>query len=74
MSVLLEQNLDAVKAFVKMMFDDIKNEVNRLKEENVDLKQSLQFSQEEIANLKTTVSVQNREIKKLREEACGIRY
>ena len=41
------------------------NEVKRLKEENIDLKQNLQFSQEEIADLKATVGMQDREIKKI---------
>ena len=51
-SAMLGQNLWTVKAFVQMPFDNMDREVRDLREENVELKRSLEFSQTEIGELK----------------------
>ena len=69
-TLLLEQNLDTIKTFVQLMFNDLKEEVNQVKQENGHLKQSLQFSQAEVAELKETVIKQSEELTQLREETA----
>ena len=54
-SAMLGQNLSTVKTFVQILFDKLNREVRDLKEENVELKRSLEFSQAEIADLKVIV-------------------
>lgn len=51
-TAMLEQNTSAIKTFVQLMFDSLKQEIGRLRDENSDLKRSLEFSQSEIDSLK----------------------
>ena len=53
---VLDQNLNTKKTFVQMLFDNIKKETEALKQENVDLRSSLEFSQKDISDLKTECS------------------
>ena len=48
-----------------MMFDFVKNEVKSLREENTELKYSVEFSQSEMDSLKQTVQQQRTQIKSL---------
>ena len=52
LELLLRQNLSTVKEFVSLMFDTLKKEVETLKNENSELKQSLMFTQAELEDLK----------------------
>ena len=65
-SIILDQNLETVKSFIEMMITGVKKEVETLRKENQDLRNSLQFSQGEIDDLKTTVRLQSEEIKTMR--------
>ena len=65
MELLLSSNLATIKTFVQMMFDSVKDEVKSLREENTELKYSLEFSQSEIDSLKQTVQQQRTQIKSL---------
>ena len=56
-TLLLNQNLETVKKSVEVMFSDIKSKVVKVKEENYDLKRSLQFFQDEIVELKQTETI-----------------
>ena len=65
MELLLSSNLATIKTFVQMMFDSVKDEVKSLREENTELKYSLEFSQSEIDSLKQTVQQQRTQINSL---------
>ena len=64
-SLILEQNLDTVKSFIHMMLKEFKDEVEKVKEENRELKRSLEFSQSEVAYLKDVVKKQSEDIKSM---------
>ena len=51
-SAKLGQILSQVNAFVEMLFDNLNRELRDLREKNIELKGSLEFSQAEIADLK----------------------
>ena len=53
---MMNQNLSSVKTFVQLMFIDIKNEMKDLRQENVELKRSLEFSQNDVQELKSEVA------------------
>ena len=44
--VILQQNLYTIKEFVKLMFDTVVKDIDRLKHENSELKRSLEFTQD----------------------------
>ena len=52
---LMEHNLLAIKTFVEMLIKPINEELVRLREENYEIKRSLEFSQGEIDELKSRV-------------------
>ena len=52
---VLEQNLSTTKSFVQMLFDNLKKEIDSLRQESWELKNSLEFSQKEITDLKNEV-------------------
>ena len=53
---LLQNNVSTIKSFVQIMYDGLRKEINDLKNENSELKYSLEYSQNEIAVLKTEVT------------------
>ena len=53
---MMNQNFTSVKTFVQLMFTDIKNEMKDLRQENVELKRSLEFSQNDVLELKSEVA------------------
>ena len=67
--LLMEQNLETIKSFIELMVEGVKKDVDILKGENRELKNSLQYSQTEIDELKATVRSQNEEIRKLQQNA-----
>ena len=52
MKLLLDQNLEAMKAFVGSAIHDVKDELKNLREENFELKRSLEFTQGELDGVK----------------------
>ena len=66
-SLLLDQNLEVVKTFVTMIVSDMKTEVESLRKENCELKNSLQFSQAEIDDLKLKVTEQQDAMKGMQQ-------
>lgn len=63
--LIMEQYVDTVKSFVQMFVDSFKSDLKELREENNELKRSLEYSQEEIADLKKTAKQQADLIKKM---------
>ena len=59
LEILLWQNLSTVKKFIGLMFDTIRKEIDTLKRENSDFKQSLLFMQEEVDDLKKSRELSN---------------
>ena len=52
---MMEQNLSSVKTFVELMFSGIRSELKELREENVELKKSLEFTQTDVQELKNEI-------------------
>ena len=63
--LLLKSNLARIKTFAQMMFGSLKSEVKSLREEDTELKYSLEFSQGEIDSLEQTVQQKGTQIKSL---------
>ena len=49
LELILSQNLSTTKEFVKMMFDSLKSEIQELRNENCEIKKSLEFTQDQLA-------------------------
>ena len=45
---ILDLNLSSVKTFVQLMFDSVRSEVKELRDENLELRKSLEFTQNEM--------------------------
>ena len=56
LQLLLSQNTATIKSFVQMMIDQCRTELNSIKTENVELKQSLEFCHGEISDLKLQIA------------------
>ena len=52
---LFAQNLATTRGFIEMMFSNIQREMKELREENMELKRSLEYSQTEIQDMKTEI-------------------
>ena len=52
LDLLFQQNLSTMKSFVELMFDSIKKEVQQLRDDNTELKRSLEFTQSELDEMK----------------------
>ena len=50
---ILDLNLSSVKTFVQLMFDSVRSEVKDLREENLELRKSLEFTQNEMEKVKS---------------------
>ena len=48
---MLEQNTSVIKTFAQLMFDSMKQDIRELREENLERKRSLKFSESEIDSL-----------------------
>ena len=68
LELLLRQNLSTVKEFVSLMFDTLKKEVETLKNENSELKQSLMFTLAELEDLKKSSKEHSKMIANISEE------
>ena len=65
MQTLLEQNTSSMLAVVKVMFENLQKEVKEIRTENLELRRSLEFSQNEIDALKKLHSQDAAAISKL---------
>ena len=50
LELILSQNLSTTKNFVKMLFDSLKSEMQELRNENCEIKKSLEFTQDQLSN------------------------
>ena len=55
----MQQNLETIKAFVKLQVDSIRDEVRTVTRENEELRKSLEFSQKELAEVKQKLDRQD---------------
>lgn len=62
---MMEQHMETVKSFVQMFVDGFKADLKAMREENYELRRSLEYSQSEIADLKEASKLQADIIKKL---------
>ena len=53
---LFEQNLSTIKSFVEIISNNFHQELKGLKDENVELRRSLEFTQNEVADLKSEIA------------------
>ena len=56
LETLLQQNLATTQSFVKMMFESLDKKITELRDENSDLKRSLEFSQKELEIAKKSIA------------------
>ena len=49
---LMQCNLENTKCFVQLLFDSLQNQIKELRDENNDLKRSVEFAHQEIKDLK----------------------
>ena len=68
LELLLSNNLTTIKAFVEVMFKSVREEVSSLKDENAELRHSLEFTQSEVESLKVTVRDQDSQLKFFHEK------
>ena len=68
LELLLNNNLTTIKAFVEVMFKSVREEVSSLKDENAELRHSLEFTQSEVESLKVTVRDQDSQLKFFHEK------
>ena len=64
-TILLEQNLETIKMVLEIMFTDVKKEITALRQENTELKSSLQFTQAELDDLKGTTKSHGEQLQKV---------
>lgn len=62
--MLLNQNLTTIKGFVSLMFDQMKQDIRGLREENTELRRSLEFTQAELDDIKRKFTEQEEKIDK----------
>jgi hypothetical protein len=55
--MLMQQNQNTVKDFVQILFNSLKTEISDLRKENIDMKQSLEFTQAELRAAQEKISV-----------------
>lgn len=70
-AALMEQHMETVKSFVQMFVDSFKSDLKAMREENYELKRSLEFSQSEITELKEKSKIQADVIKKLESRSIN---
>ena len=68
LELLFKENRSTVMEFVKMLFNDMKNEVADIRKENEELKKSLEFSQHKLDEASAAVVRQESELKELRSQ------
>ena len=59
LDLMLQSNtstvVETVKSFVQIMFEGVQRQINDIKNENSDLKQSLEFTQANVLDLENTI-------------------
>ena len=56
LKLLLDQNLSTIKSFVELITSKQEREISSLRQENIELQRSLEFTQSEVSSLKTEIS------------------
>ena len=69
--MLLEQNVKTVLSFVKKLFNTVTKDIDKLDEDNVELKRSLEFTQADNDTLKQTVSQLQPTIRQIEEHSIS---
>ena len=62
LEVLLQQNLDSMKMFVEMLLNNLRDELKELRKENVEIKQSLEFTQEKLSDAEKLIASQKKKL------------
>ena len=63
--MLLDRQMTDVKAFLKFILDEVKQEIREVKLENEERKRSLEFTQEKLDKVSSTIVKQQKKIEKL---------
>ena len=69
--MLLEQNVKTVQSFVQILFNTVTKDIDKIKEDNIELKRSLEFTQAENDTLKQTVSQLQSAVRKIEEHSIS---
>ena len=76
LDLMLQSNMstvvETVKSFVQIMFDGVQRQIDVVKSENSDLKQSLEFTQANVLDLENTVKAQAVVIKNLQKHEQAV--
>ena len=62
LKVLLEHNASTMKTFIQLALDGVQKQLKELRDENCELKKSLEFSHSEVLDLKSQVQFLKKEV------------
>ena len=60
--MLLDRQMTDVKAFLKFILDEVKQEIREVRLENEEMKRSLEFTQEKLDKASSTIVEQQKKI------------